>query len=121
MLFCIQSDVAQVSPFALQQLPDKLAIVYYEDFTQTKLYKKIKAIIVRELGVDEDEVTPAASFADLDANSSDITDLMVVMSKEFSLAIPPADIPGLTTVGKMYSYIREALIKQKGTPAKTSN
>ncbi len=50
---------------------------------------KVKAIIVDKLGVDENEVTPEASFTnDLGADSLDTVELIMEFEKEFNIAIP---------------------------------
>ena len=50
---------------------------------------RVKSIIVDKLGVDENEVTPEASFTnDLGADSLDTVELIMEFEKEFNIAIP---------------------------------
>ena len=67
---------------------------------------KVKAIIVDKLGVDEKEVTPAASFTnDLGADSLDTVELIMEFEKEFNIAIPDDQAEKISTVGEAVSYI----------------
>jgi len=71
---------------------------------------KVKAIIVDKLGVDENEVTPEASFTnDLGADSLDTVELIMEFEKEFDLAIPDDQAEKISTVGEAIAYIEEML------------
>ena len=70
--------------------------------------EKVKHIIVEQLGVDEDEVKPEASFVDdLGADSLDVVELVMALEEEFGLEISDEDAEKLTTVGKATGYIAE--------------
>ena len=74
--------------------------------------QKIKAIIIEQLGVDEDEVTPQASFLDdLGADSLDIVELVMAMEEEFKIEIPDEDVEGLKTVQDVTNYIRQHAVQ----------
>jgi acyl carrier protein len=74
--------------------------------------QKIKAIIIEQLGVDEDEVTPQASFLeDLGADSLDIVELVMAMEEEFKIEIPDEDVEGLKTVQDVINYIRQHAVQ----------
>ncbi|MBI5218178.1 MAG: acyl carrier protein [Bacteroidia bacterium] len=67
---------------------------------------RVKAIIVDKLGVDENEVTPEASFTnDLGADSLDTVELIMEFEKEFNIAIPDDQAEKITTVGETIKYI----------------
>jgi acyl carrier protein len=67
---------------------------------------KVKSIIVEKLAVDENEVTPTASFTnDLGADSLDIVELIMEFEKEFGVSIPDEDAEKIGTVGDAVSYI----------------
>ncbi|MCX6249634.1 MAG: acyl carrier protein [Bacteroidetes bacterium] len=67
---------------------------------------KVKAIIVDKLGVDENEVTPEASFTnDLGADSLDTVELIMEFEKEFDIAIPDDQAEKISTVGEAITYI----------------
>ena len=68
--------------------------------------EKVKSIIVEQLGVDAEEVTPAASFTDdLGADSLDIVELVMAFEEEFGIEIPDEDAENITTVQDAINYI----------------
>ena len=70
--------------------------------------QKVKHIIVEQLGVDEDEVKPEASFVDdLGADSLDVVELVMALEEEFGLEISDEDAEKLTTVVQVSKYIAE--------------
>lgn len=76
--------------------------------SEDALYQKVKDIIVNQLGVEEDDVTPEASFLDdLGADSLDIVELIMALEEEFDLEIPDEDAEKIATVGDAVNYIRE--------------
>ena len=69
---------------------------------------QVKKIIVEQLGVDEEEVTPDASFVDdLGADSLDTVELVMAFEEEFGAEIPDEDAEKLTTVGSVINYLKE--------------
>lgn len=69
---------------------------------------RVKAIIVDKLGVDENEVTPEASFTnDLGADSLDTVELIMEFEKEFNIGIPDDQAENINTVGEAIKYIEE--------------
>ncbi|MGQ9532635.1 MAG: acyl carrier protein [Desulfotomaculales bacterium] len=72
------------------------------------IFERVKNIIVEQLGVDEDEVTPEASFVeDLGADSLDIVELVMAFEEEFDMEIPDEDAEKIRTVGDAVKYIQE--------------
>ena len=70
--------------------------------------ERVKQIIVEQLGVDEAEVTPTASFVDdLGADSLDQVELVMAFEEEFGAEIPDEDAEKLQTVGDVVKYIEE--------------
>lgn len=68
--------------------------------------EKVKGIIVEQLGVEEAEVTPAASFIeDLGADSLDQVELVMAFEEEFKLEISDEDAEKIKTVQDAISYI----------------
>lgn len=69
---------------------------------------RVKSIIVDKLGVDENEVTPEASFTnDLGADSLDTVELIMEFEKEFNIAIPDDQAEQIGTVGDAIKYIED--------------
>jgi len=76
--------------------------------SQDALFEKVKAIIVDQLSVEEDEVTPEASFIeDLGADSLDIVELIMALEEEFDIEVPDEDAEKLQTVADAIRYIQE--------------
>ena len=68
---------------------------------------RVKKIVIEQLGVKEDEVTPSASFVDdLGADSLDTVELVMAFEEEFSAEIPDEDAEKLTTVGSIVDYLK---------------
>ena len=72
--------------------------------------ERLKNIIVEQLGVEEGEVVPSASFTeDLNADSLDLVELIMSLEEEFKLQISDEDAEKITTVGEAEEYIEEHL------------
>jgi acyl carrier protein len=72
--------------------------------------ERLKKIIVDQLGVDESEVVPTASFVeDLNADSLDLVELIMSLEEEFKLQISDEDAEKITTVQEAEDYIEEHL------------
>jgi len=69
---------------------------------------RLKKIVVDQLGVDESEVVPSASFIeDLNADSLDLVELIMSLEEEFSMQISDEDAEKITTVQEAEDYIEE--------------
>ena len=67
---------------------------------------RVKKIIVDQLGVEEETVTPEASFVDdLGADSLDTVELVMALEEEFGLEIPDEDAEKITRVKEAVEYI----------------
>jgi acyl carrier protein len=74
--------------------------------------EKVKDIIVEELGVEREKLTPEASFMeDLGADSLDTVELVMAFEKEFDIDIPDEDAEKLRTVGDAMNYLHEKIGK----------
>ena len=70
--------------------------------------EKVKQIIVEQLGVDEGEVTPNASFVDdLGADSLDTFELVMAFEEAFDIEIPDEDAEKIKTVKDAVDYINK--------------
>jgi acyl carrier protein len=70
--------------------------------------ERVKEIIVEQLGVNPEQVTPEASFIDdLGADSLDTVELVMAFEEEFNVEVPDEDAEKLQKVGDVISYIKE--------------
>ena len=78
-----------------------------------EIVEKVKQIISEQLGVDEGEVTPSASFTDdLGADSLDQVELVMALEEAFDVEISDEDAEKIRTVQDAIDYI-EGTIKAK--------
>ncbi len=70
--------------------------------------QRVKDIIVEQLGVTADQVTPEAKFIeDLGADSLDIVELVMALEEEFGSEIPDEQAEKLLTVGDVVKHIED--------------
>lgn len=75
------------------------------------LEKEVIDIVVEQLGVDANDVGVSKSFVeDLNADSLDLTELIMTFEERFGFEIPEEDAEKLKTVGDVVTYIQ----KKKG-------
>jgi len=85
--------------------------------TLATIYERIKKIVVEQLGVKEEEITPTASFVDdLGADSLDLVELIMSMEEEFStdsgkVEIPDEDAEKIVTVQDAINYLKDLGVK----------
>ncbi len=83
------------------------------------VFEQIKAIVVEQLGVEDKDVVPTASFVeDLGADSLDLVELIMSLEEAFSDAgkkveIPDEDAEKLVTIQDAIDYIKEQGIEDK--------
>lgn len=72
------------------------------------VFDRVKQLILDQLDVDGDEITPDARFIDdLGADSLDIVELIMAIEEEFELEIPDEDAERIATVGDAVAYIKK--------------
>ena len=77
------------------------------------VFERVKKIVVEQLGVEENDVVPTASFVDdLGADSLDLVELIMSLEEEFSdsskkIEIPDEDAEKIVTVQDAADYIRD--------------
>ncbi len=72
--------------------------------------ERVKKIVVEQLGVNENEVTPASSFVDdLGADSLDTVELVMALEEEFGCEIPDEQAEKISTVQQAIDYINSQL------------
>ena len=79
-------------------------------------FDRVKKVVVEQLDVNEDEVTPQASFVDdLGADSLDVVDLVMGLEEEFDIEIPDEDAEKIQTVGQAIDHIERAVNEKSAT------
>lgn len=83
------------------------------------VFDRVKKVIMEQLGVDDEEVQPSASFVDdLDADSLDLVELVMALEEEFSnvnrkMEIPDEDVQQIRTVQDAVDYIKDRGIQDE--------
>ena len=79
------------------------------NFRRTKhMFEKVKAILVEELRVAEEDVTMEAELAnDLGVNSLELADLILLCEDKFNIVIDDEDLHTFITVGDVVNYLNE--------------
>ena len=74
--------------------------------SEEEVFNKVKAVIVEQLGVSENEVTKEASYTDdLGADSLDTVELVMELEEEFEINIPDDAAEKIQTVGQAVEFI----------------
>lgn len=74
----------------------------------TSIEQRVKKIIVEQLGVKEDQVTPEAKFIeDLGADSLDTVELVMAFEEEFGIDVPDEEAEKLQSVGDVVRYVED--------------
>jgi acyl carrier protein len=70
--------------------------------------EKVREIVSKQLGVDQEKVTPEASFMDdLGADSLDTVELVMAFEEAFSIEIPDEDAEKILKIQDAVNYIKE--------------
>lgn len=83
------------------------------------IFERVRSIVVEQLGVEEEEVTLAASFVDdLNADSLDLVELIMSLEEEFSTDSPDMEISDedaekIATVQDAVDYLKEHGVEDK--------
>ena len=78
------------------------------------IFERLKKLIVEQLGVEEEEIVPSASFVDdLGADSLDLVELIMSLEEEFStpsqkIEIPDEDAEKIATIQDAVNYIKDS-------------
>ncbi len=76
--------------------------------TEESVEEQVKEIIVKQMGVNKDQVAPETSFInDLGADSLDTVELVMELEDAFDVSIPDEDAEKIQTVGDAINYIKE--------------
>ena len=70
--------------------------------------ERVKNLVVEQLGVNAEQVTPEATFVDdLGADSLDTVELVMAFEEEFDMEIPDEEAEKIVSVGKAIEYIEK--------------
>ncbi len=70
------------------------------------MYEQVKQLLIDELGIDERLISPSAELVgDLDINSIELADLVMVCEEQFDIEMAEEDLTGLVTVGDVVDYL----------------
>ena len=73
---------------------------------------KVRRIVAEQLGIDEDQVVPTASFQeDLSADSLDLVELIMSLEEQFGLEISDEEAEGIKTVQDALDYIEKHSVR----------
>lgn len=76
--------------------------------SEKSIEQRVKDIIVEQLGVKPDQVTPEAKFIeDLGADSLDTVELVMALEEEFGNEIPDEQAEKLQSVGDVIKYVED--------------
>ncbi len=76
--------------------------------------ERVKTLVVDNLGVSDEQITPNASLADdLGANSLDVVELVMTVEEEFEIEIPNEQAEELKTVGLLIEYVTRRVGKKE--------
>jgi acyl carrier protein len=82
--------------------------------TRDEIYKKVQAVLVDALGVDEEEVTPQAVIRDdLGAESIDFLDIMFRLEKTFGIKIPKGEMYD-ESLANDPNFVKEGMVTPVG-------
>lgn len=74
------------------------------------IFERVKEVIVNQLAVRPEEVTPDATFTeDLGADSLDLVELIMAFETEFGITIPDEEAEKIRTVADAVSYLEEKI------------
>lgn len=73
----------------------------------SSVFERVKKIVVERLGVDDDQVTPDASFTEnLGADSLDQVELVMALEQEFNIEIPDEESERIQKISDAVNYIQ---------------
>jgi acyl carrier protein len=76
---------------------------------EKSIEQRVKDIIVEQLGVKPDQVTPEAKFIeDLGADSLDTVELVMALEEEFGIEVPDEQAEKLQTVGDVVKHVEDS-------------
>ncbi len=79
--------------------------------SKQEILEKVQAIVIEQLEVEQEQVTPTANFAtDLGADSLDAVELVMALEEAFEIEIPDEDAEKIGSVQQAVDYIEQIAI-----------
>lgn len=80
--------------------------------TKQEIIEKVNALLVEEFEIAEELLTPEASLKeDLEIDSLDFVDIVVLIDREFGFKPQAAELKNVKTLGAFYDYIEQSLTR----------
>ena len=77
---------------------------------RNEVFEQLRDATVTVLGVDRDAVTEGARFfADLDADSLDLVELVMALEEAFDITVPEEELEGIETVEQAFGLVTSKL------------
>ena len=77
---------------------------------RSEIEARMKEVLVSELGLEADAITPAARFEeDLEVDSLGVVELLMALEDEFGVKIPDEEAEGIHTVGQAIDLVHAKL------------
>ena len=74
--------------------------------TRTEIEEKVKAFLIDDLEIDEENIFPEAKLKeDMGIDSLDYVDIVVIVEKNFGFKIKPQEMATVKTLSQFYDYI----------------
>jgi acyl carrier protein len=80
-----------------------------DDKATQEAFDRFKKCAVDVLQVKEDKVTPEATFAELDADSLDLVELVMALEEQFDITVDESELEGVETVGQAFELVSSKL------------
>jgi acyl carrier protein len=104
-----ETRVRSIPAAVCDERATKPAVKIPSDMADKPIDQRVKDIIVEQLGVKPDQVTPEAKFIeDLGADSLDTVELVMALEEEFGIEVPDEQAEKLQSVGDVIKYIEDA-------------
>ncbi len=105
----LKKHIFSVAKFEVSaKAPRHSSNLIYTFMAETNIADKVRDIIVEQLGVNPEQVTPEAKFIeDLGADSLDTVELVMAFEEEFGIDVPDEEAEKLLTVGDVIRYVEE--------------
>jgi acyl carrier protein len=74
--------------------------------TRTEIEEKVKAFLIDDLEIEEENIFPEAKLKeDMGIDSLDYVDIVVIVEKNFGFKIKPEEMTKVKTLSQFYEYI----------------